>query len=100
MILGVNEVFISADNTTPTKRNVLKIIASVYDPIGFLSPITIQLKLLFQEICVSEVQWDNVLPDELVQKWQCIMKYLRIYADQRVNRRYFIDNVSDPIERM
>ena len=34
-----------------TKRNVLKILAMFYDPIGLLQPILINLKILFQEIC-------------------------------------------------
>ena len=41
MQLGVREVFKTADKIEPTKRNILKIIAAVYDPVGFLAPILI-----------------------------------------------------------
>lgn len=34
-----------------TKRSVLKISAKIFDPIGLLSPFTIQWKVLFQELC-------------------------------------------------
>ena len=41
---GVKEIFLSADKVEPTKRNILKIIAAIYDPIGFLAPVTITSK--------------------------------------------------------
>ena len=46
-----------------TKRNVLKILAMFYDPIGLLQPIFINLKRLFQVICKQKLNWDELLPD-------------------------------------
>ncbi|GFW27431.1 hypothetical protein TNCV_2791811 [Trichonephila clavipes] len=34
----------------PTKRQLLSTIAKIYDPLGFLSPTTTQLKILMQDI--------------------------------------------------
>ena len=51
LILGVSEIFAKAEDVKPTKRNILRVIASIYDPVGYLAPIVINLKLLFQEIC-------------------------------------------------
>ena len=34
----------------PTKRNILKTAGMFYDPLGLLIPITVQCKILFQEI--------------------------------------------------
>ena len=51
--LEINEVFKEAINIIPTKRNILSVIASVYDPMGYLQPIVIELKILFQKICKS-----------------------------------------------
>ena len=99
-ILGVKDIFVNAENINPTKRNVLKVIASCYDPIGYLSPITIQLKLLFQEICSVQITWDDLLPADLVKKWNIIVGYLKIYSDQRLCRRYFVENLNDPIEHV
>ena len=33
------------------KKNILNVTDSVYDPIGYIQPIVIKLKLLFQEVC-------------------------------------------------
>ena len=40
-----------AQGLMPTKRNVLRVIASFYDPMGLISPIIIQMKILLQDIC-------------------------------------------------
>jgi len=40
---------------SPTKRNVISIIGCFYDPLGFLSPITIRFKVFMQELCRSKL---------------------------------------------
>ena len=39
----------------PTKRNLLKIVTKLFDPMGVLSPIIIPMKCLFQELCISKL---------------------------------------------
>ena len=38
------------DNTPPTKRSVLKQLASVYDPLGLFSPVLLRGKVLLQSL--------------------------------------------------
>lgn len=40
----------------PTKRNVLRVIASFYDPMGLISPIIVQMKILLQDICKTSAR--------------------------------------------
>ena len=65
--LKICEIFKEAVNIIPTKRNILSIIASVYDPIGYLQLLVIMLKILFQEICELNIKWDDNI-GELVNK--------------------------------
>lgn len=44
-----------------TKRSVLKLSAKTFDPIGFLTPCTIEAKIFFQELCLGKVDWDSEL---------------------------------------
>ena len=52
-----------------TKRNVLRVIASLFDPLQFLVPYTTRAKMLMQEIWQAGVEWDEVLPVHLHAKW-------------------------------
>ena len=48
-----------------TKRGFLKKIATLFDPLGFLSPFTVRAKILMQEIWLAGTEWDDPLLDEI-----------------------------------
>ena len=52
------------------KRNLLKIIAKFSDPLGMLSPLTIGMQVLFQEVCQSKLEWDERLPEAFQERWR------------------------------
>jgi hypothetical protein len=64
------------EKSKPTKREVLGKLARVYDPLGLVSPMTLQVKMIFREACESKVPWDATLPDnsdkltKLWDKWE------------------------------
>ncbi|XP_025763461.1 uncharacterized protein LOC112847046 isoform X2 [Oreochromis niloticus] len=53
----------------PTRRNLLSIVSSVYDPLGILSPVTLQAKKILQELCRRKVGWDVIIPADLAHRW-------------------------------
>ncbi|XP_056094778.1 uncharacterized protein LOC130073406 [Rhinichthys klamathensis goyatoka] len=53
-----------------TKRSVLKLSARIFDPIGFLTPFTVRVKCLFQEMWIRGLGWDEELPTDLAQEWK------------------------------
>ncbi|XP_065086764.1 uncharacterized protein LOC135708586 [Ochlerotatus camptorhynchus] len=71
--------------TVPTKRQLLKFMMSIFDPLCLLSPITIHLKIMFQELWRLQSGWFDEIPDSLVPKW---MEWLSETA-KRVARCYF-----------
>ena len=57
-------------NDNPTKRGILSNIFSIYDPLGFLSPIIIPSKLLFQNLSSIKLSWDEKIPMNLYKSYQ------------------------------
>ncbi|XP_065190766.1 uncharacterized protein LOC135821698 [Sycon ciliatum] len=48
-----------------TKRTFLKILATLFDPLGFVLPFVMSGRILFQEMWVDGIQWDEPLQDDL-----------------------------------
>jgi transposase InsO family protein len=53
-----------------TRRGMLSITSSVYDPLGLVSPFILPAKLLIQEVTKARLPWDDVVPDAELQSWQ------------------------------
>ncbi|XP_041372869.1 uncharacterized protein LOC121386135 [Gigantopelta aegis] len=59
-------------STTPrsfTRRGVLSVVNSLFDPIGFLAPITIQGKLILRNLMNGTIDWDEPLPPDKLSEW-------------------------------
>ena len=55
-----------------TKRNTLKLLAGIFDPLGIIGPVTVTAKILFQDACQVKVGWDDTLDGEIkkgVEAW-------------------------------
>lgn len=59
-----------------TKRQVLSMIAKLYDPCGFLSPVTMWCKIYMQCLWAQGTQWDEPISPSLSTKWQSFVSQL------------------------
>ena len=80
-----------ARDMQPTKRNLVSLIGKFYDPLGFLAPITIKYKMLFQTLCRSKLEWDHVLPNELLKEWRDLITDLTEGHPVSIPRKYLRD---------
>jgi len=55
-----------------TKRNILSIIARLYDILGLLGLVVIRCKTFVQELWMTHLDWDKILPQQLIDRWQSI----------------------------
>ena len=52
-----------------TKRTVLSKMASLFDPMGLLAPLTLKFKLSFSAVCEYKTGWDEALPVTHLDEW-------------------------------
>jgi len=52
-----------------SKRIILSETARLYDPLGWLSPVLIRAKMLFQKLWLAGLGWDQDLPTDLFNAW-------------------------------
>ncbi|XP_046553577.1 uncharacterized protein LOC124263006 [Haliotis rubra] len=71
-----------------TKRGILSTVNSVYDPLGFVAPITVQGKILLRELISGSKDWDEPLPSEHEPKWMAWKELLGRLETLTVPRMY------------
>ncbi|XP_017468636.1 PREDICTED: uncharacterized protein LOC108360729 [Rhagoletis zephyria] len=73
----------------PTKREVLSIVMSIFDPLGLLNFYVIYAKIMFQEVWRSGCGWDEYIPEEQYLSWQRWVRLLPKIETLRIPRCYF-----------
>lgn len=72
----------------PTKRQLLSSIMSVYDPLGLISHITIEAKIIMQNLWRVGIDWDDKIPENINKEWQCWLKRLSSLDTLKISRCY------------
>ena len=53
-----------------TRRGVLSLIATIYDPLGYAGPLLLPGREINQALCRMKHRWDERLPEELIARWR------------------------------
>ena len=69
-----------------TRRRMLSFVASMYDPLGFIGPVCVVGKLIFQEATRRKLDWDDVIPDDLSAQWVAWVQSLAKVRSLRIPR--------------
>ncbi|XP_026467880.1 uncharacterized protein LOC113371474 [Ctenocephalides felis] len=59
-----------------TKRQLLSVIARIWDPLGFLTPIVVKIKVLLKKIWTLKIDWDEELPSFIITSWLAVYSEL------------------------
>lgn len=71
----------------PTMRNIYRVLARQYDPLGLLIPYTTRAKILVQRLWGRKRDWDDPhLPADLLQLWHEWVSELSLLSEVTINR--------------
>ncbi|XP_026322804.1 uncharacterized protein LOC113232343, partial [Hyposmocoma kahamanoa] len=67
-----------------TKRSLLSEISRLFDPLGWLAPLSTKLKLLFQKLWKNDLKWDDEVSSDISKEW------IKIKAELDIIKQYEI----------
>ena len=69
--LSLNDFNLDCDRLT--KRKLLSLTSKVFDPLSLYSPVTVKSRLFLRQTWISQLGWDDFLPEEL--NFQCLKHF-------------------------
>ena len=69
-----------------TKRGILSMVSSVYDPLGIAGPFILKAKKILQDLCQAKLDWDEPVSKERRQEWLQWLEGLEEIADLHIPR--------------
>ncbi|XP_037959196.1 uncharacterized protein LOC119688595 [Teleopsis dalmanni] len=86
----MQDVFLFSFNAQPghivTKRTILSLASSLFDPLGLLAPIILVAKIMMQELWLLRVDWDESVPQNLHSAWKTFIQDLTTLSSVKVPR--------------
>jgi len=80
------------NSTASTKRRVLATTASIFDPLGLLSPAVIAYKIFLQKLWQDRLQCDELLPAHLQQEWNQLLQTIPKLSQLKIKRNGICSN--------
>ena len=61
---------VNLDKTPNTRRGVLSVTSSIFDPVGWIAPFTLRAKIILQQLCKENPEWDDKVPESILKYWE------------------------------
>ena len=79
---------ISLESKPLTRRGILLIVSSIYDPLGLVSPFLLPGRKILQEISAEHAGWDEKVTEEHVSRWEHWIKNLPLLEKLSISQCY------------
>ena len=79
-------------NVASTKRGLMSFISSIYDPMRLIAPVTLEPKLIMQDLWRRQIDWVVGLPDDLKLRWTKWKQTLQFLENIKIPRWYGFTN--------
>ncbi|KAG5675330.1 hypothetical protein PVAND_005240 [Polypedilum vanderplanki] len=70
----------------PSKRNVLQVMNSLFDPLGLFGYISAKMKILYKRVCENHKKWDEKINAEFIPQWNTCLEYYNKAKDIKISR--------------
>ncbi len=94
LVMSLEDIASAASDIEPTKRAIVSLVGKIYDPLGLLSPIVIQLKIFIQELCEAKLEWDRQLTGQPLDRWHHLSSKLH-QAGPFLNPRCYMHGIQE-----
>ena len=77
-----------AEGKCLSKRQILSIVSSIYDPLGLLAPITVRAKIILRKLWAypEKISWDEPVPCEIEREWSVLYEDLQMVDMVNISR--------------
>ncbi|XP_058817217.1 uncharacterized protein LOC131680521 [Topomyia yanbarensis] len=73
----------------PTKRQILKCIMTLFDPLGLLASFLVHGKIMMQDVWRAKIQWDERINDQIYERWKRWISLFHKIRELKIPRCYF-----------
>lgn len=79
-----------------TRRGILSVVSSIYDPLGFAAPFILIAKEILQDLCRMNLGWDDQIPEDHLKR-ETWLRGLHKLETLKINRCFRPSGLSDVV---
>ncbi|XP_030828101.1 uncharacterized protein LOC115919169 [Strongylocentrotus purpuratus] len=87
---------VSPKDVPTTRRGLLSATSSLYDPLGFVAPFSLNAKILLQDLCAQGLGWDETVGKDELQRWTSWLSELPELSSVKIDRCFKPTGFVDP----
>ena len=77
---------VKKEGSSITRRSILSSVSSLFDPLGFISPVLLAGRLILRDVCKDGKGWDEPVGTETENEWLAWIQNLEELNDLKVTR--------------
>ena len=80
--------------TKLTKRSTISFASKLFDPLGYVEPITVKAKIMIQDLWKQNLSWDEDVPSDHENQWLNWISDISNLTSIEIPRPYFLTDIS------
>lgn len=85
---------VSQEKKPITKRGILSTVNSLFDPLGFVAPVTLGGRIIMRELSAEQYDWDTPLPSAKQEQWRLWRDSIKELEHLQIPRTYIAVSLS------